>query len=62
MTNPLVYETSRKAQEIEQKVREFFDKVDEVISWVPGIFSHLIEPIVQGMEHLAQKIQEFWTG
>ncbi|MGH4019494.1 MAG: hypothetical protein ACRDT0_09715 [Pseudonocardiaceae bacterium] len=60
MTNPLVNEAFEKSQEIEQKIREFFDKVNEVISWVPGIFSHLIEPIVQGMEQLGQKMQEFW--
>ncbi|MCA1674551.1 MAG: hypothetical protein LC799_20970 [Actinobacteria bacterium] len=60
MTNPLVHEASEKSREIEQKIQEFFDKVNEVISWVPGIFSHLIEPIVQGMEQLAQKMQEFW--
>lgn len=60
MTNPLVQEATEKTQEIEQKIEEFFDKVNEVISWVPGIFSHLIEPIVQGMEQLRQKVQEFW--
>jgi|AntDryMetagUQ889_1029465.scaffolds.fasta_scaffold06142_3 methyl-accepting chemotaxis protein len=60
MTSPLVNEASEKSQEIEQKIREFFDKVNEVIGWVPGIFSGLIEPIVQGMEQVRQKMQEFW--
>lgn len=60
MTSPLVNEASEKSQEIEQKIREFFDKVNEVIGWVPDIFSGLIEPIVQGMEQLRQKMQEFW--
>lgn len=60
MTNPLVHEAWEKSQEIEQKIREFFDGVNEVIGWVPGIFSHLVEPIVQGMEQLRQKMQEFW--
>ncbi len=60
MTNPLIREANEKTQEIERKIREFFDKVNEVISWVPGILSHLIEPIVQGMDQLRQKMQEFW--
>lgn len=60
MTNPLVREAFEKTQEIEDKIQEFFDRVNDVLSWVPGIFAHLIEPIQQGMEQLRQKLQEFW--
>lgn len=49
-----------KADEIERKIQEFFDKVNDVISWVPWPFDDLIEPIEQGLAKLRQKMQEFW--
>ncbi|HEX2297183.1 MAG TPA: hypothetical protein VHH34_01470 [Pseudonocardiaceae bacterium] len=60
MTNSLVLETSDKSREIEQKIQEFFDKVNQVISWVPWPASELLGPIQDGMERLAQKMREFW--
>jgi uncharacterized protein YoxC len=58
--NPLVREAQEKVQDIERKVQEFFDKVNDVLSWVPGFLSHLIEPIRAGIEALNQKLREFW--
>jgi hypothetical protein len=58
--NPLVREAEEKAEEIERKIQEFFDRVNDVISWVPGFLSHLIEPIERGMQALAEKVREFW--
>ncbi|MGH3917085.1 MAG: WXG100 family type VII secretion target, partial [Pseudonocardiaceae bacterium] len=55
-----IAEASDKADEIEQKIREFFDAVNDTISWVPWPLSDLIEPIEQGMENLSQEIQRFW--
>ena len=58
--NSLVQEASNKANEIEKKIQEFFDKVNDVLSWVPGFLSDLIEPIRRGIEALNQKLREFW--
>lgn len=60
MANPMVQQAGEKAHELEQKIQEFFDKVNDVLSWVPGFLSHLIDPIVEGMEALRQKIEDFW--
>lgn len=50
----------QKMQEAEGKVQELFDAVDKVLSWVPDMFAHLIEPIKKGCEELSKKIQEMW--
>lgn len=60
MTSAVIDEAVAKADEIEKKIQEFFDKVNDVISWVPWPFEDLIEPIEQGMEQLRQKVAEFW--
>jgi hypothetical protein len=58
--NPLVREAYDKVQDIERKVQEFFDKVNDVLSWVPWFLNHLIEPIRAGLEALNGKLREFW--
>ena len=58
--DPLVQEAYEKLREIQQKVDEFFDKVNSVLSWVPFFLSYLIEPIRAGIEALNAKLREFW--
>lgn len=58
--DPLVQEAYEKLQEIQQKVDEFFDKVNSVLSWVPFFLQHLIEPIRAAIEALNAKLREFW--
>jgi hypothetical protein len=60
MTNPLVREADEALKEIEDNIRKFFDAVNEVLSWVPGFLSDLIEPIRRGITWLNEKIKEFW--
>ncbi|MGH3947833.1 MAG: hypothetical protein ACRDSE_01725 [Pseudonocardiaceae bacterium] len=60
MTSAVIDEAVETADEIERKIQEFFDKVNDVISWVPWPFDDLIEPIEQGMAQLREKMQEFW--
>ena len=60
MTSPIVQQAGDKSRELEQKVQEFFAKVNDVLDWVPSIFSDLIEPIKKGLEALRQKVKEFW--
>lgn len=55
-----IAEASGKADEIEQKIQEFFNAVNDTISWVPWPLSDLIEPIERGMENLSQEVQKFW--
>lgn len=60
MTDVIVQQAMEKSHEIEERIKEFFDRVNDVLSWVPGFLADLIEPIVQGMEALRQKVEEFW--
>lgn len=60
MTSPAIQQADDKFRELEQKIQEFFDKVNDVLSWVPGFLSDLIQPIKDGLAALSQKIQEFW--
>ncbi|MQA64096.1 MAG: hypothetical protein GEU86_22170 [Actinophytocola sp.] len=60
MTSAVIDEAVEKADEIERKIQEFFDKVNDALSWVPWPFDDLIEPIERGMEQLRQKMGEFW--
>lgn len=60
MTSPAIQQTNDTFHNLEQKIKEFFDKVNSVLDWVPGFLSHLIEPIKQGLDFLNQKVKEFW--
>lgn len=60
MTSPAIQQANGKFDELQQKINEFFEKVNDVLSWVPGALSDLIEPIQQGLDALRQKIKEFW--
>jgi hypothetical protein len=60
MTSPAIQQADDKFHELEQKVQEFFDRVKDVLSWVPGFLSDLIQPIEDGLAALRQKVQEFW--
>lgn len=53
-------EAQSKATELESKIQEFFDQVNDVLSWVPGALTHLIEPIQKGMNDFSEKVREFW--
>lgn len=60
MNSPIVQQAGDKSKELERKIHEFFDKVNDVLDWVPSFFSDLIEPIQRGMDALKQKVKEFW--
>ncbi|HEY2765879.1 MAG TPA: hypothetical protein VGJ13_18010 [Pseudonocardiaceae bacterium] len=60
MANPMAQQLDDKARELDQRIQDFFAKVNDVLSWVPGFLSDLIEPIIQGMDALRQKVEEFW--
>lgn len=60
MGNPVIDEAIEKVKDIEKKINEFFDKVNDFLSWVPGHLEDLIQPILDGMEWLRGKIEEFW--
>lgn len=55
-----VAEADSKFQEIDEKVQRFFEIVNDTISWVPWPASELLGPIEDGMEKLAQEMQQFW--
>lgn len=60
MASPAIQQADDKLRELEQKIQDFFNKVNDALSWVSGFLSDLIEPIKRGMEALRQKIKEFW--
>lgn len=58
--SPTIEEAVEQSREIEGDFREFFEKVNSVLDWVPGYLEHLIQPILDGMSWLGEKIAEFW--
>jgi hypothetical protein len=58
--NPLVREAEASIQEIDRKIQEFFDRVNDVLSWVPDFLAHLIEPIRVAIDALNARLREFW--
>lgn len=59
--NDTAAQVQDKANEIDAKIQEFFNKANDILSWTPGAFSHLIEPIKQGLQTIIRKLQEFWN-
>lgn len=61
MTSAAIQEAVKKANEIDQKVQSFFDKVNDLLEWVPGFLSDLIRPILDGLAAIKRKFDEFWA-
>jgi hypothetical protein len=60
--NPLIDQAVGKLNEIEHQIEELFNKVNDVISWVPGFLSGAIEPVRNAMADLNKKTVEFWNA
>lgn len=60
MTSPAIQQANDKFHELQQKIDDFFNKINDVLSWVPGFLSDLIKPIEDGMNALRDKVKEFW--
>lgn len=60
--DPIIDRTVDKLNEVERLVRQLFDKVNDVMSWVPGFLSDLMEPVRKGMDDLKKKMAEFWAS
>ncbi|MER5267186.1 hypothetical protein ABTZ99_34350 [Actinosynnema sp. NPDC002837] len=58
--NPLVQQVEEKSQDAKQNVKEFFDQVDRLMSWVPAPLEYMIAPIIQSMRLLSEKVAELW--
>lgn len=58
--SPLAQQVEQKQRDAEQNVKEFFDQVDRLLSWVPPPLEHMIAPIVQGVRLLSEKVAELW--
>ncbi|SFT47496.1 hypothetical protein SAMN04487904_102355 [Actinopolyspora lacussalsi subsp. righensis] len=59
--NDTAAQVNDKANEVDVKIKEFFDKANDILSWVPDAFSHLIDPVKKGLHDISQKMQEFWN-
>ncbi|WP_188316619.1 hypothetical protein [Solihabitans fulvus] len=60
MADTLIAEARQKTRDIDRKLREFFDKADRILSWVPDFLSDLVDPIRAGLIVLRDKVHEFW--
>jgi hypothetical protein len=60
VTSPAIQQANDKFHELQQKIDDFFNKINDVLSWVPGFLSDLIKPIEDGMNALRDKVKEFW--
>ncbi|MFE9748507.1 hypothetical protein ACFYOT_26670 [Saccharothrix saharensis] len=58
--NPLAQQVDQKRQDAQQEVKAFFDQVESVLKWVPPPLEYMIDPIVQGMRLLSEKVAELW--
>lgn len=58
--NPLARQVEQKQRDAQQNVKDFFDQVDRLMSWVPAPLEYMIDPIVQGMRLLSEKVAELW--
>lgn len=61
MGNPVIREGLEAAKDVEEGIQDFFDTVNGVLEWVPDALSHLIDPIIEGMNAVAAKVDEWWT-
>ncbi|MEV0675715.1 hypothetical protein AB0I60_04240 [Actinosynnema sp. NPDC050436] len=58
--NELAAQANQQSRDIDARIREFFEQVNGVLSWVPVGFEHLVSPIQRGMSALADLAREFW--
>jgi uncharacterized protein YukE len=61
LTSPAIQLAGSKFHELEQKIQEFFNKINDVLSWAQDFISDdLIRRIQQGLAELRDKITHFW--
>ncbi|CCH29151.1 hypothetical protein ABZ816_38740 [Actinosynnema sp. NPDC047251] len=58
--NEYAEQAHQQSRDIDARIREFFDQVNGVLSWVPFGLEHLVSPIQRGMTALADLAREFW--
>src|SRR5207302_6048801 len=61
-TDSTVQQGLQALQDVQNKVQDFMNQVNDGLSSVPSFLSDLIKPIIDGMNLLNQKLQEFWSG
>lgn len=49
------------AQQIENKIQDLFNGINDVLSWVPDFLSDLIQPIKDAVNTFDQSLQDFWN-
>lgn len=50
----VLHQVSGKITEVQELMQKLYDGVDQLLSWVPEAFVHLIEPIKKGMEEVGK--------
>ncbi len=54
--NPVIQQALDTAHDIEKKINEFFNAVNEVLSSVPEEFAYLVGVIKNGMKQVREKV------
>ncbi|MCA1189405.1 MULTISPECIES: WXG100 family type VII secretion target [unclassified Saccharopolyspora] len=50
----VIHMVSGKLTEVQEMMQKLYDGVNQLLSWVPEAFMHLIEPIKKGMEEIVK--------
>ncbi|WP_424185827.1 hypothetical protein ACOBQX_28785 [Actinokineospora sp. G85] len=61
MTSALVREAANNAKDVEARVNDFWDAVEEALSWVPGSMGWAVEAVKSGLADLRRRLDEFWA-
>lgn len=57
----IIHDIGGVAQQIESKIQELFNGINDVLSWVPSFLSDLIKPIQDAVDSLNRLLKEFWN-
>ncbi len=58
MTNPLVLQADRKAEDVDRDIERFFDVVNATMTWVPPPLRWVVDEVEEGVRWLIEKITE----
>ncbi|TDC87333.1 hypothetical protein E1161_25915 [Saccharopolyspora aridisoli] len=60
MADTTVADINAKAKEVGRKIQEFFDQLNDTLSWVPSALEWVIKAVEDGLKVFEERLQEFW--
>ncbi|MDT8909570.1 hypothetical protein [Amycolatopsis sp. PS_44_ISF1] len=60
MSDSTIRQAQDKCHDINRSIKDFFEKINDVLGWVPDFLSGMVSSIQDAIDALNEKLAEFW--